>query len=54
MTKAVTTIVTVILVLLALAAIGPRITQVFGALVPVSLVTTICVVVLRVLWWYTR
>lgn len=54
MTKLVTTIVTVIFVLLALAAVAPRLTQVLGALPPVILFTTVCIAVLRCLWFYTR
>ncbi|MGA7705765.1 MAG: hypothetical protein WB998_12815 [Solirubrobacteraceae bacterium] len=54
MTKAVTTIVTVILVLLALGAVAPRIAQVVGALVPLVLVSGIVAVVLRAIWFYTR
>jgi hypothetical protein len=54
MTKAVTTLVTVILLLVALAVVSPRITEILGALVPVILVSAIAVAVLRVLWFYTR
>lgn len=54
MTKLVTTLVTVILVLVALAAIGPRITQLMGAVVPLVLVVGIVVAVLRLVWFHTR
>jgi hypothetical protein len=54
MTKFFTTVVTVIFLLLALAAVSGRITAILGALVPVILVTTIAVGALRVLWFYTR
>jgi hypothetical protein len=38
----------------ALGAVGPRIAQILGALVPVILVTAIAAAVLRVVWFYTR
>lgn len=54
MTKFVTTLVTVILVLVALAAIGPRIAPILEASVSVILVTAVSAAILRVLWFYTR
>lgn len=40
--------------LLALGAVGPRIAQIIGALVPLVLVVGVVVAVLRVVWFYTR
>jgi uncharacterized membrane protein len=54
MTRLITTIVTALLVLLALAAVSPRITEILGALPPVILLATVCVALLRCLWFYTR
>lgn len=54
MTKLVTTIVTTIFVLLALAAIAPSIAVLFNSLVPVILVTAVAAALLRVIWFYTR
>jgi hypothetical protein len=54
MTKLVSTLAVVILGLVALGAVGPRIAQILGALVPVILVSVIAVVVLRLVWFYTR
>jgi hypothetical protein len=53
-TKFVSTLAILILGLVALGAVGPRIAQILGALVPVILVTAIAVVVLRLVWFYTR
>jgi uncharacterized membrane protein len=53
-TKAVTTIVTVILVVMSLAAVAPRITEILGALPPVILISAISAAVLRAIWFYTR
>lgn len=54
MTKAVTTIVTVILVVLAFGAVAPRITEILGALPPVILISAISAGILRAIWFYTR
>jgi hypothetical protein len=54
MTKLVTTLAVVVLGLVALGAVGPRITQLMGALVPLVLVVGIVVAVLRLVWFYTR
>ncbi|MGA2454865.1 MAG: hypothetical protein ABSG93_15225 [Solirubrobacteraceae bacterium] len=54
MTKLVSTVAIVVLGLVALGAVGPRIAQILGALVPVILVTAIAAAVLRVVWFYTR
>jgi hypothetical protein len=54
MTKFVSTLAIVILGLVALGAVGPRIAQILGALVPVILVAAIAAAVLRVVWFYTR
>jgi hypothetical protein len=40
--------------LVALNAVGPRIAQIIGALVPLVLTVGVVVAVLRVVWWYTR
>jgi uncharacterized membrane protein len=53
-TKLIYTIVTGIFVLLALAAVSPRITEVLGVLPPVILLVTVCVALLRCLWFFTR
>lgn len=50
MTRLVTALAIVVLGLAALGAVGPRLAQVIGALVPLVLV----VAVLRLVWWYTR
>jgi hypothetical protein len=54
MTKVVSTVAILILGLVALGAVGPRIAEILGALVPVILVTAITVAVLRLVWFYTR
>jgi hypothetical protein len=54
MTKFVSTLAILILGLVALGAVGPRIAQILGALVPVILITAIAAAVLRVVWFYTR
>ena len=54
MTKLVSTLTMVVLGLAALGAVGPRIAQILGALVPVIIVTAIAAAVLRVVWFYTR
>lgn len=54
MTKLISTLAIVILGLVALGAVGPRITQLIGALVPLVLVVGIVVAVLRLVWAYTK
>lgn len=54
MTKFISTIIVVILGLVAIGAVGPRIAAILNASVPVILVTAIAVAVLRILWFYTR
>jgi hypothetical protein len=54
MTKALISMVAVVLVMLAVAAVSPRITEVLGVLPPVILLITVCVALLRCLWFYTR
>lgn len=54
MTKFVSTLAILILGLVALGAVGPRIAQILGALVPVILVTAIAAAALRLVWFYTR
>lgn len=54
MTKFVSTIAVVILGVVAIGAVGPRIAQIIGALVPLVLVVGVVVAVLRVVWFYTR
>jgi hypothetical protein len=54
MTKLITTLAVVVLGLVALGAVGPRIAQIIGALVPLVLVVGVVVAVLRVVWFYTR
>jgi hypothetical protein len=54
MTKLISTLAIVVLGLVALGAVGPRIAQIIGALVPLVLVVGVVVAVLRVVWFYTR
>ncbi len=54
MTKLITTLAVVVLGLVALGAVGPRIAQIIGALVPLVLVVGVVVAVVRVVWFYTR
>ncbi len=54
MTKLVSALTIVVLGLVALGAVGPRIAQIIGALVPLVLVVGVVVAVLRVVWFYTR
>ena len=54
MTRLVSSIVTAIFVLLAVAAVAPRLAVILNALVPVILVVSISAAVLRMVWWYTR
>jgi hypothetical protein len=53
-TKFVSTLAVVILGLVALGAVGPRISAVLHALVPLVLVLAISAAVLRAVWFYTR
>jgi hypothetical protein len=53
-TKLISTLAIVVLGLVALGAVGPRIAQIIGALVPLVLVVGVVVAVLRVVWFYTR
>jgi hypothetical protein len=54
MTKLLSTLAIVVMGLVALGAIGPRIAQLIGALVPLVLVIGIVAAGLRLVWWYTR
>ena len=54
MTKLVAALAFLIAGLVALGAVGPRIAQIIGALVPLVLVIGIVVAVLRAVWFYTR
>lgn len=54
MTKLISTLAIVVLGLVALGAVGPRIAQIMGALVPLVLVVGVVMAVLRVVWFYTR
>jgi hypothetical protein len=54
MTKLITSLAVVILGLVALGAVGPRIAQVIGALVPLVAVAGIVLALLRAVWFYTR
>jgi hypothetical protein len=54
MTRLVTTLVTVIFGLMLLAALGPEIDHLAGAVLPVVLVSGLVAGLLRILWWYTR
>jgi hypothetical protein len=53
-TKLVSTLAIMVLGLVALGAVGSRIAQVMGALVPLVLVVGVVVAVLRLVWFYTR
>jgi hypothetical protein len=54
MSKAISTLVAVVLGLVALGAVGPSLERLAGALVPLVLVIGIVVAVLRLVWFYTR
>lgn len=54
MTRFVSTIAIVVLGLVALGAVGPKIAAILSAAVPVIFALTVCVLVLRVVFWYTR
>jgi hypothetical protein len=54
MNKLTSTVLLVIVGLVALADAGPTLTRLIGALVPLVLVLGVVVAVLRVVWWYTR
>jgi hypothetical protein len=53
-TKAISTLAVVVVAVAAIGAVAPRITEVLGALPPVIVVITLCVALLRFLWFYTR
>jgi hypothetical protein len=53
-TRAVSTLVVVVLGLVALGAVGPRVAAILHALVPVILVVALSAAVLRLVWFYTR
>jgi len=53
-TKLISTLAIVVLGLVALGAVGPRLAQIIGALVPLVLVVGIVAAVLRAVWFYTR
>jgi hypothetical protein len=53
-TKAVTTLATVILGLVVLAAASPTLIKLAGALVPIALVVGVVIALLRCVWFYTR
>jgi hypothetical protein len=54
MTKLVSVLLAVLMIVVALAAVGPRIAQIINALVPLVLVVGVVAAVLRVVWFYTR
>jgi hypothetical protein len=53
-TKPISTLMVVVLGLIALGAVGPRLAVIVNSLVPLVLVATISAAVLRAVWWYTR
>jgi hypothetical protein len=53
-TKLVSALLVVLMMVVALAAVGPRIAQIISALVPLVLVVGIVASVLRAVWFYTR
>jgi len=54
MTKAISTLVIVILGFVAVGAVGPSIAGIFNALVPLVLVIGVVAAILRIVWWRTR
>jgi hypothetical protein len=54
MTKLASVLLVVFVIVVALAAVGPRIAQIINALVPLVLVVGIVAAVLRAVWFYTR
>jgi hypothetical protein len=54
MTKAISTLMVAVAVVIAIGAVAPRITQVLGELPLVIVLVTVCVGLLRCLWFYTR
>jgi hypothetical protein len=54
MNKAISTLVAVVLGLVALGAVGPGLARLAGSLVPLVLVVGIVVAVLRLVWFYTH
>jgi hypothetical protein len=53
-TKLLSTLAIVVTGLVALAVIGPTLTRLIGALVPLVLVIGVVAAVLRIVWTYTR
>jgi hypothetical protein len=54
MTKLLSTLTMVVMGLVALAVIGPTLTRLISALVPLVLVVGVLAAILRVVWTYTR
>ncbi len=54
MSKLISTLMVVVLGLVALGAVGPRLAVIVNSLVPLVLVVAISAGVLRAVWWYTR
>ncbi len=54
MTKLGSVLLVVLVIVVALGAVGPRIAQIIGALVPLVLVVGIVTAILRAVWFYTR
>ena len=54
MTKLISTLALLVVGLVALGSVGPSLTRLVGALVPLMLVAGIVVAVLRLVWFYTR
>lgn len=54
MTKLTSTLALVVVGLVALGSIGPGLTRLVGALVPLVLVVGIVAAVLRLVWFHTR
>jgi hypothetical protein len=53
-TKLLSTLAMVVMGLVALAVIGPTLTRLIGALVPLVLVVGVVAAFLRIVWTYTR
>jgi hypothetical protein len=54
MTKLISTLALVVVGLVALGSVGPSLTRLINAFVPLILVVGIVVAVLRLVWFYTR
>jgi hypothetical protein len=54
MTKLISTLVLLVVGLVALGSVGPSLTRLVSALVPLVLVVGIVVAVLRLVWFHTR